>query len=268
VGSRHVRKQFTSWQDGEADREWTCLTLLDEYAPGLAPRPLERTTEDDAPVIIMERLPGTPIGSAPLSVEQHNCLGVSLRRLYDVPLDAILRADLKERRLGPNALGQHLHEAYQQVGDLSRCTDPAAVEEAVLWGRNFLDRIRGGPEEVLPVMGIADLNPANVLWDGTACRLVDFEDGGRTKREFDLADHVEHIAARPRRVYDANLLSRAVGFTDAELRSFSDYRKLWALFWLHALLPENSAYLRNPRGTTESQAHYVLGLAADGAADM
>lgn len=267
VGVDGVRKQFTSWQDGEADREWTCLTLLYEHAPGLAPRPLDRTVVNQAPVIIMERLPGSPLGSAPLTEEQSNSLGAALRRLYGVPLDAILKADLKERRLGPNLLVQHLHEAFQQVESFSRCTDRAVVEEAVMWGRSLIVRALGGREEALPVMGIADLNPANVLWDGAVCRLVDFEDGGRTKREFDLADHVEHIAARRHRVYDANLLARAVALTDVERRAFLTYRKLWALFWLHALLPGNSAYLRNPPpGTTESQARHVLELAVDSAA--
>lgn len=262
VGTHRVRKRFTSWQNGEADREWKCLTLLDEHAPGLAPRPLERTVEDGAPVIVMERVPGTPLDIVPLTEEQNNSLGASLRRLYDVPLNAILESGLQERRLGPNALEQYLDEALQQVGDLSSCRDPAAVEAAIATGRRFVASTLGGPRETLPVMGIADLNPANVLWDGTVCRLVDFEDGGRTSRDFDLADHVEHIAARPHRVYDANLLSRAIGLTEAEHQRFYTYRKLWALFWLHALLPGNSAYLRNPHGATESQAHYALGLLA------
>jgi len=262
IGTHRVRKRFTSWQSGEADREWKCLTLLDEHAPGLAPRPLERTVEDGAPVIVIERVPGTPLSFVPLTEEQNNCLGASLRRLYDVPLNAVLESDLEERRLGPNALVQHFDEAFQQVGDLSSCLDPAVVEAAIAKGRRFVASALGGPREALPVMGIADLNPTNVLWDGTVCRLVDFEDGGRTCREFDLADHVEHIAARPHRVYDANLLTRAVGLTVAEHQRFVAYRKLWSLFWLHALLPGNSAYLRNPRGTTESQARYVLGLLA------
>lgn len=267
VGNLRVRKRFTSWQNSEADREWKCLTLLDEHAPGLAPRPLERTVDNGAPVIVMERVPGTPLDIVPLTEEQNNSLGASLRRLYDVPIDAILESGLEERRLGPNALEQYLGEAFQQVGDLSSCLDPAVVEAAIATGRRFVASTLGGPRETLPVMGIADLNPANVLWDGTVCRLVDFEDGGRTSREFDLADHVEHIAARPHRIYDANLLTQAVGLTEADRQRFEAYRKLWALFWLHALLPGNSAYLRNPHGTTESQAHYVLGLLAGDAAN-
>ena len=53
-----VRKRYVSWDRGEADREWACLTLLAEHAPGLAPKPLRRETDDGAPVVVMERLPG------------------------------------------------------------------------------------------------------------------------------------------------------------------------------------------------------------------
>lgn len=37
-----VRKQFLSWDRGEPDREWACLTVLSDHAPGLAPRPVRR----------------------------------------------------------------------------------------------------------------------------------------------------------------------------------------------------------------------------------
>lgn len=262
IGPSRVRKRFIRWQDGEADREWKCLTLLDEQAPGLAPKPLERTVENGAPVIVMERIPGTPLGIVPLTDAQNSELGASLRRLYDVPLEAILESGLEERRLGPNSLEEHVRHALMLETSLSSCLDPGLVGAAVARSRSFLGNAPGSSNVPLPVLGIADLNPANVLWDGTTCRLVDFEDGGRTRPEFELADHLEHIAVRPRQIYDATLLSRAVGFTEAEQSKFSAYRKLWAMFWLHALLPGHGAYLRNPRGTTEAQAHYLLDLLA------
>lgn len=262
LGPSRVRKRFIKWQDGEADREWKCLTLLDEQAPGLAPSPLERTMENGAPVIVMERIPGSPLGNVPLTDAQNSELGASLRRLYDVPLEAILQSGLEERRLGPNTLEGYVRQALMLETSLSSCLDPGLVDEAVRRSRCSLGNASGHSHVSLPVLGIADLNPANVLWDGVTCRLVDFEDGGRTRPEFELADHVEHIAVRPRCVYDANLLCRAVGLTETEQQNFSAYRKVWAMFWLHALLPGHGAYLRNPRGTTEAQAHYVLGLLA------
>ena len=48
IGEREVRKEFVADHEAQAEREWACLTLLAEHAPGLAPRPLRR--EDDVPV--------------------------------------------------------------------------------------------------------------------------------------------------------------------------------------------------------------------------
>lgn len=261
--SGQVRKRFTSWASGEADREWKCLTLLDEHAPGLAPTPLERTVEDGAPVIVMERIPGTPLDLVPLTAVQNSELGASLRRLYEVPLGAIVRCGLTERRLGPLSLLQHVQEAFRHAPDLSNISNHGVIEAAIAESAEFLSELTQPSKVPLPVMGIADLNPANVLWDGQGCRLVDFEDGGRTSPEFELADHVEHIASRTNHVYDARQLPCAVGLTDTQLRSHGKYRTLWAMFWLHALLPGNGAYLRNPVGATESQARHVLELLAD-----
>ncbi|MGW4384726.1 hypothetical protein ACWEMJ_33225, partial [Kitasatospora sp. NPDC004531] len=39
-GADTVRKRFRPDADGDPEREWRALTLLDRHAPGLAPRPL------------------------------------------------------------------------------------------------------------------------------------------------------------------------------------------------------------------------------------
>jgi hypothetical protein len=100
VGATEVRKRFVEWDRGEADREWACLTVLTEHAPGLAPRPLRRETEDGAPVVVMERLPGVPLGEAPTALAQTAALGAALRRLYAVPPAAVREAGIGERRYG------------------------------------------------------------------------------------------------------------------------------------------------------------------------
>jgi hypothetical protein len=46
------------------------------------------------------------------------------------------------------------------------------------------------------VLGHAHPNLANYLWDEHRIRIVDFEDAGRSDSEFELADLVEHLAAR------------------------------------------------------------------------
>jgi len=130
------------WGSGEAEREWKCLALLAEHAPGVAPRPLRRETYHGGPVVVMERIPGDPLGRSPVTGEQTMSLGRALRRLYDVPLELILDANIGERSYGPTT--------QQRTSDVL-------------------------PEPQLVALGIADLNPANVLWDGQRCRLVDFE---------------------------------------------------------------------------------------------
>lgn len=264
MGPRTVRKMFADEGEDAADREWACLRLLDEQAPGLAPRPLERSQENGSPVIVMERIPGRPLELAPASAEQNRALGRTLRRLHDVPLVEVARAGLGERRLGPNALVSWLRDKFSQDLDVSDCEEPTPVQASLEHARQFvLDRPNPAPQP-LTALGIADLNPANVLWDGTTCRLVDFEDGGLTRPEFELADHLEHIAARSHRVYDAVELVRAADLANADKKRLTENRALWAVFWLHALLPGNGAYDRNPRGTTECQARHVLKLLTSG----
>ena len=69
IGGREVRKEFVADHDVQAEREWACLTLLAEHAPGLAPRPLRRE-DGETPVIVMERLPGSHLAPRPLTADQ------------------------------------------------------------------------------------------------------------------------------------------------------------------------------------------------------
>ena len=134
-----VRKQFVRWDDGEADREWACLTLLAEHAPGIAPRPLRRDTRDGAPVIVMERLPGTPLPTEPASSGQLRALGETLRVMYAIPAAAVEEADIRERRLGPSTLGGVLLNAL--VGARAEgCEDPRGTLERQ--ANHVLDLIR------------------------------------------------------------------------------------------------------------------------------
>ena len=59
IGEREVRKEFVAGHEAQAEREWACLTLLAEHAPGLAPRPLRRE-DGERPVVVMSRVPGSP----------------------------------------------------------------------------------------------------------------------------------------------------------------------------------------------------------------
>lgn len=255
-----VRKRFLSWADGEADREWRCLQLVWEQVPGIAPRPLERTTDDESPVVIMERIPGVPLGDKPLTAEQTSSLGRTLRRLYDIPVEDIAAAGIVERRYGPSTLPQALGAWLSDTYDLSPCLDAVRVADGIAAAHDWLSQPDVLPTPRLVGLGIADLNPANILWDGRTCRLVDFEDGGLTDPAYDLADHVEHLAGRLGNVFDPDALSTAVGLSADERERMLAYRPLWAAFWLTMLLPGNGGFLRNPAGTTEAQVSHFLKL--------
>lgn len=255
-----VRKRYVSWDRGEADREWACLSVLAEQAPGVAPRPLRRDTDDGAPVIVMERLPGQPLGGAPLSRIQTAALGRTLRRMYDVPLEALIAHGISERINGPTNHTATMAEWLSHSPDLTACRDPDLVALAIHEARRWLARPAPLPQPRLETLGIADLNPANVIWDGETCRLVDFEDGGLTDPAYELADHVEHLAGRLNRIYDRARLVAAVDLSSDEQLRMEAYRPLWAAFWLAMLLPGNRGFDRNPPGTTELQAAHLLAL--------
>ena len=255
-----VHKRYVSWDRGEPDREWGCLVLLAEHAPGVAPRPLRRETHDGVPVVVMERLPGEPLGGAPLTPQQTQSLGCALRRLYDVPLESIRAAQISERFYGPTTHQRTVTEWLGDSYDLAECRDPKIVSRAVDAALAWLASSDSLPQPQLAALGISDLNPANILWDGETCRLVDFEDGGLTDPAYELADHVEHIAGRLSGVFDRDALIDAVGLAAEERERMRAYRPLWAAFWLAMLLPGNGGFRRNPPGTTEAQATHLLAL--------
>lgn len=255
-----VHKRFLTWADGEADREWGCLALIWEHAPGVAARPLRRETVGGHPVVIMERLPGDPLGREPLTAEQTRSLGQALRSIYRIPAERITAAGISERRYGPSTLPQALTGWLNETHDFSRCQNPAQVSDGVEAALEWLAQPDAFPAARLVGLGIADLNPANILWDGQTCRLVDFEDGGLTDPAYDLADHVEHIAGRIAGVFNPAALSAAVGLSEEEHERMRAYRPLWAIFWLAMLLPGNGGFRRNPSGTTEDQVRHLLRL--------
>jgi aminoglycoside phosphotransferase (APT) family kinase protein len=255
-----VRKRYVSWDRGEAEREWSCLTVLAGHAPGVAPKPLRREQEAGAPVLVMQRLPGDPLGDVPLTSPQTQALGRTLRQVYDIPRKSIEAAGIRERVCGPTDMADQVREWLTASYDADELRDPPLVTAALESAHHWLTATDQLPQPHLTTLGIADLNPANILWDGRTCRLVDFEDGGLTDPAFELADHTEHIAARLSNIFDTEALTAAVGLTTAERQRMTAYRPLWATYWLLMLLPGNGGFRRNPPGTTEAQATHVLTL--------
>ena len=188
LGEREVRKEFVADHELQAEREWACLTLLAEHAPGLAPRPLRRE-DGETPVIVMERIPGEPLAPRPLSARQTLALGASLRRLYDVPPQVVREAGIGPRNGGAADPPAIIHARLADHHDLSACRDPELVRTARAAAREWLRDPRL-PESRLTVLGIADLNPANVLWDGQVARLRLVERRGHRLL------HVDHVRVR------------------------------------------------------------------------
>jgi hypothetical protein len=261
MSETEVRKRYVSWERGEPDREWSCLNLLARHAPGVAPTPLRRETDPDGvPVIVMERLSGEPLSNDPLTHAQTASLGRVIRQTYEVPFEAVLEAELPERLAGPITLPKEITSWLSEPCDLSQCQDPALVQEGVERARTWLTEPRALPEPRLVALGISDRKPANILWDGVACRLVDFEDSGQSDPAYEFADHIEHVAGRLSGVLDPEALAHEVGLSDDDRERAHAYRPLWASFWLVMLLPGNGGFQKNPPGTTEEQAKYFLGL--------
>lgn len=258
IGETEVRKEFVADHEDRAAREWACLVLLDEHAPGLAPRPLRRE-DGETPVIVMERLPGAHLEPRPLTPGQTHALGAALRRMYDVPVDAVRDAGIGERRYGAHTFARELAAWLADDVDLEQCRDPQLVGAALDVARTFV-AAPPLPEPRETALGIADLNPANVMWDGRLVRLVDFEDGGLSEPAYELADHVEHLGSRLPGVYDPDALADAVGLDAEERERMAVYRPLYGAFWLAMLLPGNTAWRRNPPGTTEAHAEHFMAL--------
>lgn len=251
-----VRKCYVSWDEGEPEREWAALELLAREAPGLAPAPIGRETQDGRPVVVMSVVAGEPLGQ-PVTPMQQEGLANALRRLFAVPVPR----ELEERANGPEVMRRTITEWLAEDHDLTACLDPdlvlAAKAHAVAW----LGTVRL-PGVVDRVIALGDGNLDNVLWDGEVCRLIDWEEYGASDLAYEIADLVEHASSRLTRSLDVNDLLDQLQLTDEQAARVDQYRRVFACFWLTMLLPGNRGFARNPPGSTEDQARHVLALLA------
>jgi aminoglycoside phosphotransferase len=239
-----VVKRYRSWDRGEHVREWTMLRAAAPHLPGVVPRPLAHDLRADPPWIAMTRLAGDPMGGA-LSGPQLDALEVALRRLWSVPVDG-----LPPRRLHPaearEVIGGGLAAAPRPGGTVGRAYDVCMAHLA-----------SPGPRG-RPVLGHGDANLANYLWDGATVRLVDFEDGGVSTVEDELAFLAEHLAGR------ATDWEPFVSRFDTDPSRLRSARLTCAAHWLLLLLPGGPAAERNPPGALEEQARRILTLSLRG----
>lgn len=252
-----VRKRFVSWANGEADREWAGLVTLARYAPGLAPAPIAREVEDRDPVVVMSRLPGTPLGGKRLTATQVRAMTTALRQLFSVPTDP----NTPERALGPTVMRSVIREWAAEDYNLGECRDPALVRNALALARAWLALDDPEHDRVAhAVLARGDGNLENVMWDGSTCRFIDFEEFGTSDLAYELADITEHASSRLRGLLDIDLLLRGLNLTAIQHSRIAAFRKLMATFWLVMLLPGNRGFGRNPAGSTEDQARHVIAL--------
>ncbi|WP_412539021.1 phosphotransferase [Longispora sp. K20-0274] len=239
-----LTKRYVSWSRDEHRREWAVLNRVHAHTTDLAPRPVAADLDADPPTVTMTLLPGRPLAGS-LSPAQLDGLAVALRTLWSVPCE-----DLAPRRDEPGEF------VARVAAGLAAAPRPAGLAgEACDAARDWLRGVAFGPGRTT-VLGGADPNLANYLWDGERVRIVDFEDAGRSDPEIEVADLVEHLRAR-----DTDWSAFVAGF-DLDPARLLAGRRVFAAFWLCLLLPGGRGEARNPPGTLDRQAARLLGLLA------
>lgn len=260
IGDREVTKTYRSWLRGEPDREWAALGLLHRLSPGLAPEPLARRVEHGGPVIVMSRVDGDPLGTAPLHPAQVAAVGEAMRRMYNAVPPSHLDG-LADRRAGPAEMVTELRSWCHQPREAGSAVIEKALSAATAWvARPDLDTLTGPLAD--RVFSQGDGNLGNFIWDGARCTIVDFEDSGVSDPAYEVADLIEHLSVWLDDRLDVDQLLAHVSLTQAQLQRMLQFRRLMALFWLLMLLPGNRGHERNPAGTVERQAYRVQDLLA------
>ncbi len=246
ISGATLTKRYTSWGRGEHVREWAVLQHLERHAPGLAPRPLAADLGSSPPAITMSVVPGVPL-TGRLGTEQIAGLAAAIKRLWDVPLHGL--TDLR-----PPVDVLHFARRLTSGARPKDGITAAAFDAAQSWW--------SGPDPALltsaaatTVLGHRDPHLENYLWDGQHVRIVDFEDAAPSDPATELAILVEHLSARD---IDADAFCRL--FDGVDPRRLLAGRRLWAMFWLHLLLPGGPSERRNPPGTAHLQAQRLLAL--------
>ncbi|HEY1619236.1 MAG TPA: aminoglycoside phosphotransferase family protein [Streptosporangiaceae bacterium] len=242
-----------------AQREWQALTLIERYAPGLAPAPVRLDLDGPEPSVTMSRLAGTPLRGIRVSAAQRTAMAGALTALHAaIPPGELARLPL---RLGHQRLEAGSLLAWAGAPPPGRVPGPL-ITQAIRAGLDWLARsglaAGAGELDVPPVLGQGDGNLENFLWDGTRVRVVDFEYSGRSDRAFELADVTEHVSCWVDTEFDAAAFLDCFDLSPAETARLRECRRLFALCWLKLLLLQDPPHPRNPPGTVERQAQRVL----------
>ncbi|MGW1185134.1 aminoglycoside phosphotransferase family protein [Streptomyces drozdowiczii] len=254
-----VIKRFRSTNDGEHEREWHALTLLERYSPGLAPVPLEADLSATTPTVTMSRLPGEPLRGGVVDTEQLRALARALTDMHESVPNS-LAAQLPPRLWNEHHAARGIRTRYER---LLQVDQPTLIQRAVTEGMRWFElagRAPAAEHANPPVLGQADGNLANFLWDGSTVRIVDFEDSGRSDRAYELADVVEHVSVWVDSEFDALLFLDHFDLSRPEALRLRRCRRLFSLLWLLVLSLDDPTNARNPNGTAERQAERFLAL--------
>lgn len=256
IGEHEVVKRFRSWARGEHRREWRALTLLAEYAPGLAPAPLGHDLDSVPPVVRMSRVPGGPLAAQTVTAAGLDAAAAAISRLHQAIPAGVLGSVPPQPWLAAGATSQLKSSlAATRRTDAADQVTSAALNAAARWLSLATEPDDAG---IIPVFGQGDGNLANFLWDGHQVRLVDFEDSGRSDRAFELSVFAEHLSVW----HDARLASGAFldrfELTPAEAGRVLFFRRAFGIFWLLKLLCADRAEDR--ASTLRMQALRLLAL--------
>lgn len=210
-------------------------------------------------MIVMSRLPGRVLRGEHATGEQLRAVAAALNRLHRLPPQVV--EETEPAAWGPAAAVAKTRALAGRRPDLG--SDPL-VHEAFRAGIACLastapDTLTTNP--LPPVLGLADGNHANYLWDDHEgrVRLLDWEDSGRNDRAFELGEVTEHIS-RVDVALDAERLLAHLDLAPGEGERVRDFRRLIALGWFLQLGPDGPATPHNPVGTLKRQAERILRL--------
>jgi hypothetical protein len=254
-----VVKRYRRWAEQEHEREWRALTLLQAYAPGLSPAPLDLDPGPPAPTLVMSRLPGTVLRGGVVEPAQISALAAALVELHQ-SVPAEVAAALPHRTWKQRQCVEYISRRYPELA--GRALDPEitrAAADGMTWLGATASRWNHDPD-LPPVLGQADGNLANFLWDGTRIAIVDFEESGRSDIPFELAELVEHVGSWVDTDFETDAFLAHFPLQAGQFARLTESRRLLALLWLIALSLVGPDDDRNPPDTPVRQAQRLRAL--------
>lgn len=253
-----VVKRFRRGCGAQAAREWRALSLLHEHAPGLAPRPIRATLDDQQPAVVMSRLPGQSL-KGPVTCSQLDEIARAFDRVHHAPPIAAYGGF--ERTFPPEAFPAQIQEiAAACPQDRADPLTRHALQEFLAWLATDDWTARLAEIDHHQVFAQGDGNLANFLWDGTTVQVVDFEDSGPSSRAQALADFTEHLTVWAHGGVDADDFLGRFDLNPSQRGDVLILRRIMAAHWLTMLVPGGMANHRNPAGTEQRAAGRLLDL--------